>query len=49
MMDIADRVIVLNDGKVSAKGKNDAVYKNSKLYQELKNRAFVSVSEIEEL
>lgn len=49
MMDIADRVIVLNDGKVSAKGKNDVVYKNSKLYQELKNRAFVSVSEIEEL
>ncbi len=49
MMDIADRVIVLNDGRVSAKGKNQAVYNNSNLYRDLKNRCFASVSKIEEL
>ena len=36
MMEAADRVIVLNGGKVSAQGANDAVLKKSKLYQSLR-------------
>ena len=47
MMEIADRIIVLSDGKVDSKGKNKEVYEKSVLYQELKNRSFVSVSKVE--
>lgn len=47
MMEIADRVIVLSNGKVESKGKNKEVYEKSTLYQELKNRSFVSVSKVE--
>ncbi len=47
MMEIADRVIVLSNGKVESKGKNKDVYEKSTLYQELKNRSFVSVSKVE--
>lgn len=48
IMKIADRVIVLNDGKVSAKGFNNAVFEKSSLYRELRNRTFASVSKFEE-
>ena len=37
MMQVADRIIVLNNGKVSAQGTNESVYKSSKLYRELRN------------
>ncbi len=37
MMRIADRVVVLNNGKVSAQGANETVYKNCKLYRELRD------------
>jgi len=47
MMEIADYVIVLSNGKVESKGKNQEVYKKSTLYKELKNRSFVSVSKVE--
>ena len=36
MMAAADRVIVLKDGKVAAQGRNEAVFKKSKLYQSLR-------------
>lgn len=49
MMDLADRIIVLNNGKVVAKGLNKDVYAKSKLYQDLKNRTFASVSVMEEM
>ena len=49
MMDLADRIIVLNNGKVVAKGLNKDVYAKSKLYQELKNRTFASISVMEEM
>lgn len=48
LMEIADRVVVLKDGKVSAKGKNKEVYKKSKLYQELRKSTFAGPSELEE-
>ena len=35
MMKTADRVIVLNNGKVAAQGSNEAVLKRSNLYQGL--------------
>lgn len=47
MMEIADRVIVMDKGKVVAKGTNEAVYKNSALYKELRNRTFASISTTE--
>lgn len=47
MMVIADRVIVLNQGKVISKGKNDDVYHRCSLYRELRNRTFASISENE--
>lgn len=46
MMDIADRVIVMDKGKVVAKGLNKVVYEKCPLYKELKNRTFASISEI---
>ena len=47
LMEVADRVVVLKDGKVSAKGTNKEVYKKSKLYQELRQATFAGPSEIE--
>ena len=47
MMILADRVIVLDKGKVTAKGTNEEVYKKSSLYRELRNKTFASVSNIE--
>ena len=47
VMDISDRIIVLSEGKVVAKGKNGDVYNKSELYRELKNRTFASVSRLE--
>lgn len=44
IMEIADRVIVLDNGKVVAKGKNEDVANNCALYKELKNRTFASIS-----
>ncbi len=48
MMQIADRIIVIDKGKVVAKGTNEDVYKKCSLYKELKNRTFASVSMIDE-
>lgn len=47
MMDIADRIIVMDKGKLKSKGINKEVYEKCSLYRELKNRTFASVSEIE--
>ena len=47
MMEIADRVIVMDKGKVVSKGINVDVLKKCSLYQELKNRTFASVSKPE--
>ncbi len=47
MMEIADRIIVLDKGKVIAKGLNKYVYEKCSLYRELKNRTFASISRIE--
>ena len=47
MMEIADRVIVLDKGKVVAKGLNEEVLMKSDLYKELRNRTFASVSKFE--
>ena len=44
MMLLADRVIVLDKGKVICKGLNKEVYKKSSLYRELTNRTFASIS-----
>lgn len=44
MMKIADRVVVLDKGKVVAKGKNEEVLKSCKLYKDLRNRTFASIS-----
>lgn len=44
MMDIADRVIVMDHGKVVAQGENKEVYEKCELYRELKNRTFASIS-----
>lgn len=47
MMEIADRIIVMDNGKVISKGLNKEVYSKCNLYKELKNRSFASVSNIE--
>lgn len=47
MMEIADRVIVLDKGKVVSKGTNAEVYNKSSLYRELRNRTFASISNVE--
>lgn len=47
MMQIADRVIVLDKGKVVSKGTNEEVFNKSSLYRELRNRTFASISNIE--
>jgi len=46
MMEIADKVVVLDNGKVVAKGTNEEVIRKSTLYNDLKNRTFASVSEV---
>lgn len=48
MMELADRVIVLDKGKVIAKGNNKEVYEKCDLYKELKNRTFASISTFNE-
>ena len=48
MMEIADKVIVLDKGKVICKGKNEEVYNKCLLYQDLRNRTFASISKNEE-
>lgn len=48
MMEIADRVVVLDKGKVVSKGLNKEVYDKCELYRELKNRTFASVSVLNE-
>lgn len=45
MMKIADRVIVLDNGKVVANGLNQEVFDKSPLYRELRNRTFASISD----
>lgn len=47
LMHIADRVVVLNKGKVSAKGVNKEVLKRSNLYKELITAHFTGPSVIE--
>lgn len=44
MMQIADRVIVLDKGKVVSKGTNEQVFDKCSLYRELRNRTFASIS-----
>lgn len=44
IMEIADKVIVIDNGRVSCKGTNHEVYDKSKLYRSLRNRATISVS-----
>lgn len=44
IMDLADRIILIDNGKISAKGLNQEVYEKSSLYRNLKNRTFASVS-----
>ena len=48
MMDVSDKVIVMDKGKCVAKGNNSDVFKACSLYRELKNRTFASVSKVEE-
>lgn len=45
MMKIADRVVVLDKGRVIASGKNSEVGKKCELYKELKKKDFVSASD----
>ena len=47
MMQIADRVVVLDKGKVMSKGTNEDVFNKSALYRELRNRTFASISNTE--
>ena len=47
MMQIADRVIVIDKGKVVSKGINSEVYEKCNLYRELRNRTFASISLLE--
>lgn len=47
MMEIADKVIVLDNGKVVSKGTNEDVFNKSPLYRELRNRTFASISNVE--
>lgn len=47
MMQISDHVVVMSEGKVVCKGRNDDVYEKSSLYRELRSRSFVSVSKVD--
>lgn len=44
MMMIADRIIVIDNGKIVAKGLNSDVYTKCELYRDLRNRTFASIS-----
>ena len=44
IMEIADKIVVLDRGRVSAKGPNKQVLAKNPLYRELKNRTFASAS-----
>lgn len=44
MMQIADRVVVLDKGRVVCKGTNEEVFNKNQLYRELRNRTFASIS-----
>lgn len=44
MMDISDRIVVIDKGKIIAKGLNKNVYEKCSLYRELKSRTFASIS-----
>ena len=44
IMEIADQVVVLKDGKVSAKGANKDVFEKSTLYRELRTATFTQPS-----
>lgn len=44
MMEIADRVVVIDHGKIVDKGMNQAVYERSSIYKDLRNRTFASIS-----
>ncbi len=44
IMEIADQVIVLNNGKISAKGTNTDVFEKSALYRELRTATFARPS-----
>lgn len=48
MMELADKVVVLDKGRVVAKGENKAVYEKSSLYRDLRNRTFASISRFEQ-
>ena len=48
LMEISDRVVVLKEGKISAKGTNKEVYQKSKLYQSLRSATFTGPSELVE-
>lgn len=47
MMEIADRVVVIDNGKVVDKGINQVVYERSSIYKDLRNRTFASISRYE--
>lgn len=44
IMEIADKIVVLDKGKVVCKGTNDEVLSKCSLYKELRNRTFASLS-----
>lgn len=44
MMEIADHVVVMDKGKVVAKGNNTDVYSQCEIYRELRNRTFASIN-----
>lgn len=48
MMELADRIIVLDQGKIIDKGINKEVYKRCSLYKELRTRTFASISNPDE-
>ncbi|MBO5150749.1 MAG: ABC transporter ATP-binding protein [Methanobrevibacter sp.] len=45
MMMIADRIIVIDNGSIVAKGLNGDVYTKCELYRDLRNRTFASISD----
>ena len=44
IMEIADKVVVMDRGRIAAKGENKEIFAKNPLYQELRNRTFASVS-----
>lgn len=43
MMEIADKIIVLDKGKIIVKGNNEEVFDKCSLYRDLRNRTFASI------